>query len=270
MTTNRLIAKLRDACRRFAGAKDGNTVIMFALAFIPLMGLTGAAVDYSPANRLQTAMQAAADATALMVAQSAASQSVDAGAERDQQVLQGHVSATRRRRNLQVTGTYSNTNGSTVHGEGDRHLQDAASWASWAVPRRCRSPPRRPRASAIRGCASRSCSTTPGRWRRRQDRRAQDRRPTNLLDQLKAAATNNGDVYVSIVPFVKDVNVGSGNYSAAGSIGTTPPTGQHIVGCQQRQLQQATPGPESCRRTRLQPRATHAGHCTSTGAAASR
>jgi hypothetical protein len=34
-----------------------------------------------------------------------------------------------------------------------------------------------------------------------------------LLDQLKAAATNNGDVYVSIVPFSKDVNVGSSNYS---------------------------------------------------------
>ena len=35
-----------------------------------------------------------------------------------------------------------------------------------------------------------------------------------LLTQLKAAATNNGDVYVSIVPFVKDVNVGPGNYKA--------------------------------------------------------
>jgi len=34
----------------------------------------------------------------------------------------------------------------------------------------------------------------------------------NLLNQLKAAATNNGDVYV--IPFVKDVNVGSTNYSA--------------------------------------------------------
>jgi len=36
----------------------------------------------------------------------------------------------------------------------------------------------------------------------------------NLLTQLKAAATNNGDVYVSIIPFVKDVNVGSTNYNA--------------------------------------------------------
>src|SRR6185503_12874176 len=36
----------------------------------------------------------------------------------------------------------------------------------------------------------------------------------NLLTQLRNAATNNGDVYVSIIPFVKDVNVDSSNKSA--------------------------------------------------------
>jgi hypothetical protein len=36
----------------------------------------------------------------------------------------------------------------------------------------------------------------------------------SLLDQLKAAAVNNGDVYVSIIPFSKDVNVGKSNYNA--------------------------------------------------------
>ena len=36
----------------------------------------------------------------------------------------------------------------------------------------------------------------------------------SLLDQLKAAAANNGDVYVSIVPFNKNVNVGTSNYNA--------------------------------------------------------
>ena len=36
----------------------------------------------------------------------------------------------------------------------------------------------------------------------------------SLLTQLKTAATQNGDVYVSIIPFSKDVNVGSANYSA--------------------------------------------------------
>ena len=49
--------------------------------------------------------------------------------------------------------------------------------------------------------------------RRRQDAGAQHR-TKSLLTQLKTAAVNNGDVYVSIVPFVKDVNVGASNYKA--------------------------------------------------------
>src|SRR6267154_1328757 len=35
----------------------------------------------------------------------------------------------------------------------------------------------------------------------------------NLLTQLRNAAANNGDVYVSIIPFSKDVNVGASNYN---------------------------------------------------------
>src|SRR6185312_7381368 len=37
----------------------------------------------------------------------------------------------------------------------------------------------------------------------------------NLLHQLQTAAQTDGDVYVSIVPFVKDINVGAGNYQQA-------------------------------------------------------
>jgi uncharacterized protein YegL len=36
----------------------------------------------------------------------------------------------------------------------------------------------------------------------------------NLLSQLNGAASSNGDVYVSIIPFVKDVNVDPSNYNA--------------------------------------------------------
>jgi len=37
----------------------------------------------------------------------------------------------------------------------------------------------------------------------------------NLLTQLQASATNPGDVYVSIIPFSQDVNIGSTNYNAS-------------------------------------------------------
>src|SRR4029077_12320232 len=36
----------------------------------------------------------------------------------------------------------------------------------------------------------------------------------SLLTQMQNAASSNGDVYVSIVPFSKDVNVGTSNVSA--------------------------------------------------------
>ena len=36
----------------------------------------------------------------------------------------------------------------------------------------------------------------------------------SLLAQLQGAAGQNGDVYVSIIPFAKDVNVGRSNYPA--------------------------------------------------------
>ena len=37
----------------------------------------------------------------------------------------------------------------------------------------------------------------------------------SLIDQLSALAKNPGDVYVSIIPFAKDVNVGASNYDAS-------------------------------------------------------
>jgi Flp pilus assembly protein TadG len=212
MTTNRWIATLRDACRRFAGAKDGNTVVVFALAFIPLMGLTGAAVDYARAFQLQTSMQAAADATALMVAQSAAAQNstqVQSATDTFYHGLFNNPAA----QSLAVTGTYSSTGGSTVYVRatatyktsfmgvmGFRTLPLAAVSTASFGNSRLRV------ALVLDNTGSMSDAGKIG---------ALITATNNLLNQLQAAATHDGDVYVSIVPFVKDVNVGSGNYSAS-------------------------------------------------------
>jgi Flp pilus assembly protein TadG len=50
----------------------GGVAPMFALALVPLIGLVGAAVDYSRGNAVRTAMQASLDATALMLSRDAA------------------------------------------------------------------------------------------------------------------------------------------------------------------------------------------------------
>ncbi len=57
--------RLRDSLTAFRSAKSGNVAIIFGFCAIPLIGLMGAGVDYSRAARIQTIMQAAADASAL-------------------------------------------------------------------------------------------------------------------------------------------------------------------------------------------------------------
>ncbi len=52
----------------FLRNRDGSVAPLLALATLPLLGLVGAAVDYSRVNSARTTMQAALDATVLMLA----------------------------------------------------------------------------------------------------------------------------------------------------------------------------------------------------------
>lgn len=64
-------------CRRelpwpaFRANQRGNVALTFALAFFPLMVAAGAAVDYTRAANVRTALQGAVDATALMLSKDA-------------------------------------------------------------------------------------------------------------------------------------------------------------------------------------------------------
>src|SRR5262245_50490365 len=68
MTTLPLIGHLREKLRSFRSAQGGNLAIIFGLALIPAVGITGAAVDYSRANSIKADIQAALDSTSLMLA----------------------------------------------------------------------------------------------------------------------------------------------------------------------------------------------------------
>ena len=57
--------------RRFRKDHRANVAPTFALALIPVFGLTGAAVDYTRANAVRTSMQVALDSTALAMAKTA-------------------------------------------------------------------------------------------------------------------------------------------------------------------------------------------------------
>jgi Flp pilus assembly protein TadG len=68
----RSIFKFAKTLRDFRSASCGNITVMFALSIVPITGAVGAAVDYSQANSIRSAMQAAADSAALGGIQAAA------------------------------------------------------------------------------------------------------------------------------------------------------------------------------------------------------
>jgi Flp pilus assembly protein TadG len=67
----RVLARAGGNAGAFRADRGGNTTLIFALAVIPIFGAVGVAVDYSRGNSARTAMQAALDATTLMIAREA-------------------------------------------------------------------------------------------------------------------------------------------------------------------------------------------------------
>ena len=65
MARSSLFTGLRRCLTAFRSDRRGNLAIIFGFAMLPLIGLVGAGVDYSRAARVQTFLQAAADAAAL-------------------------------------------------------------------------------------------------------------------------------------------------------------------------------------------------------------
>jgi Flp pilus assembly protein TadG len=71
MAMKPLLVRLHRQLQTFLQARDGNVAVIFTLALLPLVGFVGMAVDYSRANSTKTAIQAALDATALMMSKDA-------------------------------------------------------------------------------------------------------------------------------------------------------------------------------------------------------
>jgi Flp pilus assembly protein TadG len=206
-----LFVYLRRLLRDLRSADSGSVTLVFALAIVPVMGFVGAAVDYIHANSIKSALQAATDATALMLSKNAATLSsaqMQTQALSYLQALFNRPEAT----GLSVSASYSATNGSQVVISSSAHVKTtfmsmmgfsslkigAEAQAKWGSARL--------RVALV--------LDTTGSMDADGKMSALKTATKNLLDQLKSAAVNNGDVYVSIIPFSKDVNVGKSNYNA--------------------------------------------------------
>src|SRR4051812_8048049 len=89
-------------------AKDANVTLTFTLALLPIAGAVGAAVDYSHGNAIKASMHAAADSTALMLAQNLSSGTINTAQLNDKAL--SYFSAMLNRKEvfgLQVSPTYN-------------------------------------------------------------------------------------------------------------------------------------------------------------------
>lgn len=201
------MTKLSRRWRGFSAAESGNFAVIFAVSAFPMVALVGAAVDYSQANAMRSRMQTAADSAALAVSKDAAAQT----AAQVQSATQAHFNALfndANAQNVQVSGAYSKNPDSQVKVNATAAYKttllnmwpfniaempiSVASTTKWGNIRLRV-------ALALDNTGSMASSGKMG---------ALKTASKNLIDQLKIAAVNTGDVYVSIVPFAKDVNVG--------------------------------------------------------------
>jgi len=208
----RYYAKCRSALRSFASAREGNVAITFAILLVPLIGTAGAAIDYSRANSVKADMQAALDTTALMLAKEADTDT----ASQLQTNAAAYFNAAFNRpttQNITISASYSTTNGPTVVVNGSVLVPTtfmgilginsitvtSSSTTAWGTSRL--------RVALV--------LDNTGSMNQSGKMSALKTATKNLLSQLQSAATTNGDVYVSIIPFVKDVNFDKSNASAS-------------------------------------------------------
>lgn len=210
MTT--LWGKLNGAMRAFNRSRSGNVAITFAIATLPIIGAVGAAVDYSRANSVKAAMQAALDSTALMLSRDAATLTN----AQLQGKAQNYFLAMFNRpdaNSVAISASYSTSGGSQVVVNGQANvptaLMSAVGYDYITVKGTATSKWGSERLRVALALDVTGSMASDGKMS------ALKSATKNLITQLKGAAAVNGDVYVSIIPFNKDVNVGSSNYNAS-------------------------------------------------------
>ncbi|HEX3441712.1 MAG TPA: pilus assembly protein [Pseudolabrys sp.] len=195
---------------RFFENCRGGVAPLVAITALPLMAAVGGAIDYTRASAARTAFQNALDATALMLSRSAATQSaadLQTTATNTFNALFTQADAS----NVAVSATYASNSGSKVVLTGTATIKtdflsilginqiniNASATSTWGNTRL--------RVALVldnTGSMSSSGKIT-----------ALKTAAKGLLTQLSAAATSPDDVYVSIIPFSKDVNLNPANYS---------------------------------------------------------
>ncbi len=199
--------------RRFWSGRDGrkgNAAVLFALSLVPLIGATGAAVDYSMANAARSSMQKSLDSTALALAKlmPLTQAQLDTQGWQIFQASLGSVPVTLTQSNLQITTPGIGRLVLHVSGQYKPAITGviginqfpvgAHAEVTWGIKKL-------ELALALDNTGSMASSNKMTELKKAAK---------NLLTTLQTAAKNPGDVKVSIIPFNTMVNIGTANVNA--------------------------------------------------------
>lgn len=235
-----VIRHLGQQLARFTAAEQGNIAVIFAIALVPVLTFLGAAIDYSRASRARSSMQVALDSTALML-----SRDLTAGTITPSEINQkaadyfkglftdSGAADTAAKTRVQLTTTYT---AATTSAAANILLQGSSYIDSMFMQ--------------IAGYPTLGFNTTStATWGNVKMRvalvldntgsMAQNGKMTalknavagsgGLIEQLSKLSKSNGDVYISVIPFAKTVNVDAANYGQSWIDWTdwlNPPTAQ--------------------------------------------
>jgi Flp pilus assembly protein TadG len=234
---------------RFAAAEQGNIAVIFALSLLPILGFVGAAVDYTQAVRARSSMQAAIDSTALMLSKDLTSGSITTsqitqkatdyftGLYTDKGAPSTGITATYTAPTSTTAATIALNAGGSMPTQFIRVLSRLINTLN----------PTLSNSNMFDNINFNVTSTTT--WGNVKMRvalaldntgsMAQDGKITalrnavaangGLIDQLSALSKNDGDVYISVIPFAKVVNLDASSYTQSWIDWTdwlNPPTAQ--------------------------------------------
>jgi Flp pilus assembly protein TadG len=210
-----VVSRARRTCEQFGLSDSGNIAVIFAIALVPLLGFVGAAVDYTRANAARSSMQAALDSTALMVSKDLSQGIITTSdiATKAQSYFTA-LYTNKDAKSVSVSATYSaasSSAGSYVQVDGSGAVTtdflkvagfptlnfNTSSTATWG---------------SVRMRVAMALDNT-GSMADDGKMPAMQTAAKALVDQLSGLAKSAGDIYISIIPFAKDVNVGASNYN---------------------------------------------------------
>ncbi len=205
----RAIAAFRTALKVFRKSERGNVAMLFGIASIPLVVAVGGVIDFSRIYYARTNMQDALDATALALSKTAATTPPGILLKQAQDYFSANFNELAVM-GFTVTPTYDPTGPKlTVEGDADVKMYfmglvgfdvvpvHEASTVVWGETRL--------RISLV--------LDNTGSMAQAGKMAALKAASHTLLNQLKGAANKSGDVYVSIVPFSRDVTVDKASFN---------------------------------------------------------